>query len=80
MRVYIKHIDLSSKYKHYIFHDIGANPLLLHIKHFISSNILNYSIKIKGVVFMEQGIIVYQDPKEFLKVIEQLQEQYNNKQ
>lgn len=29
---------------------------------------------------MEQGIIVYQDPKEFLKVIEQLQEQYNNKQ
>ncbi len=29
---------------------------------------------------MEQGIIVYQDPKEFLRVIEQLQEQYNNKQ
>lgn len=46
----------------------------------LAPNILNYSIKIKGVVFMEQGIIVYQDPKEFLKVIEQLQEQYNNKQ
>ena len=29
---------------------------------------------------MEQGIIVYQDPKEFLKVIEDLQKQYNNKQ
>lgn len=29
---------------------------------------------------MEQGIIVYQDPKEFLKVIEDLQNQYNNKQ
>lgn len=28
---------------------------------------------------MEQGIIIYQDPKEFLRVIEQLQEQYNNK-
>lgn len=28
---------------------------------------------------MEQGIIIYQDPKEFLKAIEQLQEQYNNK-
>lgn len=34
-------------------------------------------IKYNGVETMEQGIIIYQDPKEFLKVIEQLQEAYN---
>lgn len=28
---------------------------------------------------IKQGIIIYQDPKEFLRAIEQLQEQYNNK-
>lgn len=73
MGAYIKHIDLLSKDKH----ELNNKGLLLIDRLILAPNTIFDKINHNGVESMEQGIIIYHDPEEFLRVIEQLRQAYN---